>query len=63
VVQENAMRVWEEGGSLHERLANDPTVTEQISPDALAELFDPQYYLRHLDAIYERSLAHAWEDA
>jgi adenylosuccinate lyase len=63
LVQENAMRVWEEGGSLQERLAKDPTVTEQISPEALAELFDPQYYLRHLDPIYERSLAHAWEDA
>ena len=62
IVQAHAMRVWEEGGSLQERLAADPTVREQLPPDQLAELFDPGYYLRHLDAVYARSLARAWEE-
>lgn len=63
IVQSNAMRVWEEGGSLEARLAEDPTVREHLSKEELTGLFDPQYYLRHLDAVYARSLAHVWEEA
>jgi adenylosuccinate lyase len=63
IVQAAAMRVWEEGGTLQDRLAADPAVRQKISPERLAELFDPGYYLRNLDAIYERSLARVWEEA
>ncbi len=39
-VQRNAMRVWDEGGSLRERLAADAEVARVLSAEALAALFD-----------------------
>ncbi|MCA9729317.1 MAG: adenylosuccinate lyase, partial [Candidatus Eisenbacteria bacterium] len=62
VVQSNAMQVWEEGGSLEQRLAADASVQQHLSANQLAELFDPQYYLRNLEGVYQRSLARAWEE-
>jgi len=54
VVQRCAMAAWEEGGSFLERLKSDPDVGKWIAPEALDELFDPSYYLRHVDNIYQR---------
>ncbi len=54
VVQRCAMAAWEEGGSFLARLKSDPDVGKWIAPEALDELFDPSYYLRHVDNIYQR---------
>ena len=67
IVQSHSMRIWEagsawrSGGSLLDRLSADPEVAAVIDPRELARLFDPNHYLRHLDRLYERTLAHAWE--
>lgn len=53
-VQRNAMLVWSEGGLFHERLAADPEITAHLEPSALATLFDPAFYLRHVDTIFGR---------
>jgi adenylosuccinate lyase len=54
IVQRNAMRAWTERRPFRELLASDPEVTARLSPAALAECFDPAWYLRNVDAIYRR---------
>jgi adenylosuccinate lyase len=54
LVQRNAMRAWTERRSFQELLAADPGVTAHLGADALAECFDPAWYLRNLDAVYRR---------
>jgi adenylosuccinate lyase len=61
IVQGHAMRAWEEGGAFADRLAADPEVRRHLDAERLSGLFDPSYYLRHLDAIYRRSLEPPWE--
>ena len=55
IVQRNAMRAWKERRSFLELLAQDPAVTEHLSPDELKACFDPAWYLRHVDAIFRRA--------
>jgi adenylosuccinate lyase len=57
MVQRQAMATWHGEGTFRELLLADPEVTEHLSPADLAELFDPTYYLRHVDAIYRRVLS------
>jgi adenylosuccinate lyase len=54
IVQRNAMRAWVDRRSFQALLAGDPEVTAGLSPAALAECFDPAWYLRNVDAIYRR---------
>ncbi len=54
LVQRHAMRAWKERRPLQELLREDPAVTERLSPEALAGLFDYGFYLRHIDATFER---------
>ena len=53
-VQRNGMEVWEEGGSFLDRLSADAEVTGKLDPKSLAELFDPAYHTRNVDALFER---------
>lgn len=52
VVQRASLESWETGAPLQEILAADPANT--LAPDTLTEAFDPAWYLRHVDTIYER---------
>jgi len=54
IVQRGAMESWETGGPLQEILAKDRAVMELLTPDALAELFDPGYHLVHIDTAFSR---------
>ena len=54
IVQRNAMRAWTERRPFQELLAADPEVTTHLTPAALAECFDPAWYLRNVDAVYRR---------
>ncbi|MCB9462831.1 MAG: adenylosuccinate lyase [Candidatus Eisenbacteria bacterium] len=63
IVQMHAMRTWEQGGRFQDRLAEDPEVTQHLTGDEVAALFDPNHYLRNLDAIYGRVLKTQWEGA
>ncbi|MBI1206196.1 MAG: adenylosuccinate lyase [Azospirillum sp.] len=53
-VQRNAMAVWQEGGSFHDRLAGDPAVTAALSADQLRGCFDAGFHSRHIDAVFRR---------
>jgi adenylosuccinate lyase len=54
LVQDNAMAVWQEGGSLLERLEADPEVSAALEPKALEGLFDAGHYTKHVDTIFAR---------
>ena len=55
IVQGNAMRAWKERRSFESLLADDPEVTQHLSPAELKECFDPSWYLRNVDAIFRRA--------
>ncbi len=57
IVQRHALACWNEGGRLRDRLAADPEVTAALDVAELDRLFDLDHVLRHVDAIYERTLS------
>ncbi len=56
IVQRNAMKTWEEGVDFKEALLQDPECSELLSVKELEELFDLNYYFRHMDYIFKRTL-------
>ncbi len=53
-VQRNAMESWEKELDFKELLKKDPCITELLTLDELDELFDPKYYIRRIDDIFNR---------
>jgi len=54
LVQRNAMKSWKENKNFLNLLKADPEVAEILPQPELGSLFDYQYYLRHIDEIFER---------
>ena len=54
IVQDNAMSAWEEKRSFFSLLEADERVTTYMSKDELESLFDYNYYLKHVNNIFER---------
>jgi len=56
LVQRNAMKVWESDGALQllDLLKADSQITEKLSESELEELFDLDYHLKRIDAIFDR---------
>jgi adenylosuccinate lyase len=54
IVQAAARRVWAGEGDLQALLAQDARITEHLSPDELASLFDPAYHLRGIEVAFAR---------
>jgi len=54
MMQRNAMESWKGNKRFLSLLRADPEVTASLSPEELESLFDVQYYLRHIDEIFER---------
>ncbi|HVH65005.1 MAG TPA: adenylosuccinate lyase [Candidatus Acidoferrum sp.] len=54
VVQRAALSALDDGQDFKTVIGQAPEVRERLTPDELAELFDPAYYLRHLDVTFER---------
>ena len=57
LVQGHAMATWEQGGDFRERIVGDPEITEHISKEEIDQAFSLDHALRHIDAIFERTLA------
>jgi adenylosuccinate lyase len=55
VVQRHAMRAWKERASLLALLEADPAVTERLSPAELKACFDPAWFVRNVEAIFQRA--------
>ncbi|HBR52148.1 MAG TPA: adenylosuccinate lyase [Nitrospira sp.] len=58
-VQRNAMASWRGGGGLQELAEKDPFISQHLNGREIATCFNPQYYLRHLDQIYQRVFGRA----
>jgi adenylosuccinate lyase len=56
LVQGHAFAVMEGREHLLDRLQQDPQITQHLKPDALADCFDLEHQLRHVDAIFARVL-------
>ncbi|MEW6423451.1 MAG: adenylosuccinate lyase [Bacillota bacterium] len=54
LVQRNAMGSWSKGEDFCSLLKADPEVTGHLPPEEIENLFDYNYYLKHIDAIYQR---------
>jgi adenylosuccinate lyase len=54
LVQRNAMKAWKERADFLQLLEADSEVTVSLPPAKLESLFDYQYYLKHVDHIFER---------
>ena len=54
IVQGNALTAWREGSDFRVLLESDPEVGKHISRKDLQELFDYQFYIRHVDEVFER---------
>jgi len=57
IVQENAMEVWQKGGSFKEKIENDERVKKYLNKKELKNLFDPKSYLKNEDKIFKRVLS------
>lgn len=54
LVQRNAMKAWKERVGFLQLLKADQEVIARLPPAELESLFDYQYYLRHVDRVYQR---------
>ncbi|MCL4533998.1 MAG: adenylosuccinate lyase [Bacteroidetes bacterium] len=54
LVQRNAMRVWRGESDFRTLLSQDPDVSAHLSTAELDELFDYNYYLKHVDEPFRR---------
>ena len=54
LVQANAMRSWDERRPYLALLTNDSRITDHLSRDELASLFDYKYYLKHVNDSFGR---------
>jgi adenylosuccinate lyase len=54
VVQRAALSALDDGQDFQTVVGQAPEVRERLTPAELAELFDPAFYLRHLDVTFER---------
>ena len=59
IVQENAMKVWNEGVEFKELLKNDPRVRKVLSEEEIDEIFDLSYHTKHVDYIFNRVFGEA----
>jgi adenylosuccinate lyase len=57
LVQRHAMETWDRGGDYRERIVSDPEISAILSKEEIDRAFSLEASLRHVDAIFERTLA------
>jgi adenylosuccinate lyase len=57
LVQRNAMQAWDEERDFRELVAADPEIAAQLDADSLADVFDLEATVKHVDTIFERLAA------
>jgi adenylosuccinate lyase len=63
LVQRHAMETWDRGGDFRERILAEPGITAVLSKEEIERAFSLDEALRHVDAIFERTLALEGEDS
>jgi len=56
LVQGHAMETWEQGGSFRDRIESDARIGKALSSSQIERVFDLGHALRHVDAIFDRTL-------
>jgi adenylosuccinate lyase len=56
LVQRHAMETWDQGGEFRDRVLADARITEHLSKEETLRAFSLEEALRHVDAIFERTL-------
>ena len=54
IVQESAMKSWDENRDFRDLVRSHPDVSAAISCEELDSLFDYSYYVRYVDDIFKR---------
>ncbi len=55
IVQTNAHQAWNTpGGNFQKLIESDPQVTTKLTPEEIAECFNPDYQMRNIGKVYER---------
>lgn len=54
LVQRCAMKTWQDGADFKENLSDDREVRRYLDQKELEEVFDLDYYLRHVDTIFRK---------
>jgi adenylosuccinate lyase len=54
IVQENAMKVWNEGADFKELLKGDERVRKVLTEEEIEDIFDLSYHTKHVDYIFKR---------
>jgi adenylosuccinate lyase len=54
VVQEHAMKSWQEEGDFRARISADPNITSHLSPEKLDRTFSVSRHLEHIDRLFGR---------
>jgi adenylosuccinate lyase len=57
LVQRHAMETWDHGGDFRERVLTDPKVSKVLSKEEIDRAFSLDEALRHVDAIFARTLS------
>jgi adenylosuccinate lyase len=52
--QRNAMKVWDEGGEYFNLVTKDADISRTLSEEEIARVFDLNYYLRNVNAVFDR---------
>ncbi|KAA9005111.1 adenylosuccinate lyase [Paenibacillus spiritus] len=53
-VQPRAMQAWETQTQFREIVENTPEITAVLSPEEIADAFNPSWHLKHVDTIFRR---------
>jgi adenylosuccinate lyase len=61
LVQRHAMDTWDKGGDYRDRVLADPAITEVLSKEEIDRAFSLDQSLRHIDAIFDRTLERCGE--
>jgi len=59
LVQDHAMETWDRGGDFRDRILGDAKITGLLSKEEIDRAFSLDEALRHVDAIFERTLEDA----
>jgi adenylosuccinate lyase len=59
LIQRHAMDTWDQGGEYRDRLLSDPAITDQLSKEEIDRAFSLEQSLRHIEAVFARTLRHA----
>jgi len=59
MVQRNAMRAWHGEGGFKDALLADADVTAALAPETIADLFNLDHHLAHVDTIFARVFGEA----